>query len=927
MKLLNHKFSTIEKLSLFIDKLDQNNEIFIQVFCGDFDAIKLQGVVDLLTTKLPLSSLIGTSTAGEICNGVISRKGILISFSLFEHVKVNTYYFPDSNFESGVKAAGDVIQTDTKACVLFSEGLNGDPELFLNGFSSINKEVILAGGSAGDNAKFNKTFVIKGSEILDKGVVLASLTSKTLAVSNQYALEWTPIGKEMSITKIDKNIVYEIDNKPVFDVFAYYLGTDAVNNIPQSLIEFPLIKIEDGVIIARSMVGKTGDGGGIFAGCFKQGDKVKFAVGNFDDVLVSASKLQSKLIQKPTEATYIYSCSARDFFLKGHLNCEFELIENIAPTVGFFSYGEYFYTKEKTQLLNATTTTLSLSESSKLPSSQEKLDVTPKNSMLKSVKHLVNTTQKELDSSISNLTQYKLALDQSNVVSKTDKEGIIIYANDNFCKISGYSQQELIGSNHNIIRYLDPQNGLFHTMWTTIKSGKVWRGTYKNRTKSGNTYYVKTVISPIIDNNGHIIEYLAIGTDITDIIKKDVLIKESFTDSLTGLYNRHALLHKLKENEENILILLNLDRFSEINDYFGYDVGDKLLVKFSFKLKLIFENSKNIFRFSADNYAVLIKLENTMGNLKDTIRFFTDNLVGKDNSCEINGHTIFLDVSFGAAYGQNKDLYKQAHAALKEAKLTQKKLVIYNDENKLKNKVKNNIDIINEIKSAIKDSRIIPYYQGIVDNKTQKIVKYESLMRLVKKNGTILSPLAFLEQSKKARSYQYLTQIMINNTFEKFANLDYEFSINLAFSDIHSKDTMRVLRDNLIRHGCGEQLILEIVESESTEYLEDVTLFIQEIKQYGCKIAIDDFGSGYSNFAYLADLEIDYIKIDGSLIQNIDTDENKKLAVKSILYFAKNKGIKTIAEFVETESVFNMLVALGVDYSQGYLFSKPQKTL
>ncbi|MEY8216164.1 MAG: FIST N-terminal domain-containing protein, partial [Colwellia sp.] len=475
MKLLNHKFSTIEKLSLFIDKLDQNNEIFIQVFCGDFDAIKLQGVVDLLTTKLPLSSLIGTSTAGEICNGVISRKGILISFSLFEHVKVNTYYFPDSNFESGVKAAGDVIQTDTKACVLFSEGLNGDPELFLNGFSSINKEVILAGGSAGDNAKFNKTFVIKGSEILDKGVVLASLTSKTLAVSNQYALEWTPIGKEMSITKIDKNIVYEIDNKPVFDVFAYYLGTDAVNNIPQSLIEFPLIKIEDGVIIARSMVGKTGDGGGIFAGCFKQGDKVKFAVGNFDDVLVSASKLQSKLIQKPTEATYIYSCSARDFFLKGHLNCEFELIENIAPTVGFFSYGEYFYTKEKTQLLNATTTTLSLSESSKLPSSQEKLDVTPKNSMLKSVKHLVNTTQKELDSSISNLTQYKLALDQSNVVSKTDKEGIIIYANDNFCKISGYSQQELIGSNHNIIRYLDPQNGLFHTMWTTIKSGKVWR--------------------------------------------------------------------------------------------------------------------------------------------------------------------------------------------------------------------------------------------------------------------------------------------------------------------------------------------------------------------------------------------------------------------------------------------------------------------
>ncbi len=927
MKLLNHRFSTIKKLRLFIEKLDKNNEIFIQVFCGDFNSCKLQSVLDLLTTQLPSSKLIGTSTAGEICNGVISRKGILISFSLFEHVKVNTYYFPNSNFESGAKAANEVLQKNTKACVLFSEGLNGDPESFLNGFSSINQDVILAGGNAGDNAEFNKTFVIKGNQVLDKGIVLASLTSNTLVVSNQYIFEWTPIGKEMSITKADKNIIYEIDNKPILDVFAYYLGAEAVNNIPQSLIEFPLIKIVNGITISRSMMGKTDDGGGVFAGYFNNGDKVKFAIGNFDDVLVNASKLQLKLIKKPIEATYIYSCSARDLFLKGHLNCEFELIENIAPTVGFFSYGEYFYTKEKTQLLNTATTTLSLSEINELPNNQKKLDVTPKNSMLKSLKHLVNTTQKELDSSINHLTQYKSALDQSSIVSKTNKEGIIIYANDNFCKVSGYSQQELLGAKHNLIRHPDSSNSLFHTMWTTIKSGKIWRGTYKNRTKSGNTYYVKTVISPIFDENGHIIEYLAIRTDITDIIKKDILIKESFTDSLTGLYNRHALLHKLKEKEESILILLNLDRFSEINNYFGYDVGDKLLVKFSLKLKMIFKNNNNIFRISADNYAVIIKLENMMENLQDIIRNFTNNLVGKDNSCEINGHTIFLDVSFGAAYGQNKNLYKQAHAALKEAKSTRKKLVIYNDENKLENKIKNNIDIINEIKSAINDDRITPYYQGIVDNKTKKIVKYESLMRLIKKDGTIVSPFFFLEQSKKARSYQYLTQIMIKKTFEKFANLDYEFSINLAFSDIHSKDTMCILRDNLIKHACGKRLIIEIVESEGFEYLEEVTLFIKNVKKYGCKVAIDDFGSGYSNFSYLAKLDIDFIKIDGSLIQNIDTDMDKRFAVESVIYFAKNKGIKTIAEFVETESVFNLLVELGIDYSQGYLFSKPQKSL
>jgi diguanylate cyclase (GGDEF)-like protein len=370
---------------------------------------------------------------------------------------------------------------------------------------------------------------------------------------------------------------------------------------------------------------------------------------------------------------------------------------------------------------------------------------------------------------------------------------------------------------------------------------------------------------------------------------------------------------------------MNLDRFSEINDYFGYDVGDQILVNFSLKLKKTFENNKNIFRLPSDDYAVIIKPEENIKDQTKSIALLIDQLT--ENSCKLNGHNISIDVSFGVAYGQNSVIYRLAHIALKEAKSTHRKFVFFNDEQNLINKIKNNINIINTIKSAIKDNRITPYYQGIVDNKTKKIVKYESLIRLIKKEGTVLSPFFFLEQSKKAKNYQYLTRIMITKTFETFVNLDYDFSINLTYSDIHSKETMCVLRDNLIKHSCGERLILEIVESEGIEHLEEVTLFIQQVKQYGCKIAIDDFGSGYSNFSYLAELDIDFIKIDGSLIQNIDTDANKRLAVESILYFAKNKGIKTIAEFVETESVFNIIVELGIDYSQGYLFSKPQKSV
>jgi len=371
--------------------------------------------------------------------------------------------------------------------------------------------------------------------------------------------------------------------------------------------------------------------------------------------------------------------------------------------------------------------------------------------------------------------------------------------------------------------------------------------------------------------------------------------------------------------------LINLDRFSEINDYFGYDVGDQVLIKFSLKLQMVFQNNKNIFRLSSDNYAVLIKSEDEIKNLKEAIYIFIEQLT--ENSCELNGHNISLDVSFGVACGQNSIIYRLAHIALKEAKSTQKKLVIFNDEKNLANRLKSNIDIINTIKSAIKDDRITPYFQGIIDNKNKKIVKYESLMRLIKKDGTVLTPYFFLEQSKKAKNYQYLTRIIMKKTFEVFRNLDYEFSINLTLTDMRSEETMFVLYECLQKYHCGERLILEIVESEGIEYFKEVSEFIKKVKKFGCQIAIDDFGSGYSNFSYLAELDIDFIKIDGSLIQNIDKDMNKRLAVESILYFAKNKGIKTIAEFVETQAIFDVVIELGIDYSQGYLFAKPQKAV
>ncbi|MDX9756759.1 MAG: EAL domain-containing protein, partial [Sulfurimonas sp.] len=206
---------------------------------------------------------------------------------------------------------------------------------------------------------------------------------------------------------------------------------------------------------------------------------------------------------------------------------------------------------------------------------------------------------------------------------------------------------------------------------------------------------------------------------------------------------------------------------------------------------------------------------------------------------------------------------------------------------------------------------------------TQKIVKYEALMRIMDNNGAYITPIHFLELAKKNKLYHQLTKIMIEKTFKKFENLPYSVSINISVEDILNKEINRFILDKLKNTGMGEKIVFEIIESEGIENFEQVLEFINKIKIYGAKISIDDFGTGYSNFDYLMKLKVDYIKIDGSMIRGIDTDKNSQMVTKTIVNFAKNMGIKTVAEFVHSKNVFMKVQELDVDFSQGYYFGEP----
>ncbi len=413
--------------------------------------------------------------------------------------------------------------------------------------------------------------------------------------------------------------------------------------------------------------------------------------------------------------------------------------------------------------------------------------------------------------------------------------------------------------------------------------------------------------------------------NITDLILKEQIIEQHFKDELTGFGNREALFHRLRlDKSAKLLVLINLVGFSEINDYLGYDVGDELLKQIAnFLMHMFDEHSNVVYRINGDEFAVLL-VENDQKifrNFRDKIKRMIHNLEKKVFT--IKGYEVVVRINVGVAEGKSDEIYMQSHVALKEAKTHNKAVMFYEINESLKAKTRQNLQVIQKIRAAIENDRIVPFFQGIYDNKLHKITKYEVLMRLQEEDGSYLSPYYFLDQAKKTRLYEKLTKMMIHKSFEYLKDFDVDFSINLTKGDILSSSVKECLYENIKKYQCAHRVILEIVESEGIENFGEITAFIHEVKKLGCRIAIDDFGTGYSNFAYLVKLEVDFIKIDGSLIKDIDTNEISAMTVETMILFAKKMGYGIVAEFVDRMSVQEKLQSLSVDYSQGYLFSKP----
>lgn len=392
---------------------------------------------------------------------------------------------------------------------------------------------------------------------------------------------------------------------------------------------------------------------------------------------------------------------------------------------------------------------------------------------------------------------------------------------------------------------------------------------------------------------------------------------------------------------KQVLMVVDIIKFHQINSFFGPTRGNEVLQIFAKELKKIKDNFPNIYsvyRLRGNTFGILLtckefKSEVFQHNMT-TLQEKLSNL-SQEVKIEIDGLRANINLRIGIANNDNIEfneenkltLMKNAEVALAEAKESGKDILFYEDISNINEKHKKNLQWaskLNDIFSNQTKAEFITYFQPIYNLKTEKIEKFESLIR-IKENDDVISPFFFLDAAKQINALPKITDCVIHEACQKFQKTSYEFSINLTAQDLIKATFIKSLQEKIKKYAIEpSKVVLEILEDEDMyEHIDTIS----KLKEIGFKIAIDDFGVGYSNFKNLQILNVDYIKIDGSLVKNVANNEKDLSIIKSICAYAGALNIKTIAEFVADKEIFEIIKQSGVDYAQGYYIAAPSESL
>jgi diguanylate cyclase (GGDEF)-like protein/PAS domain S-box-containing protein len=541
------------------------------------------------------------------------------------------------------------------------------------------------------------------------------------------------------------------------------------------------------------------------------------------------------------------------------------------------------------------------------------------------------------------------AFDTYEAITIADIHGKIIRVNEAFTKITGYTEDEVIGKNPNILKSDRHDKNFYIKMWDSIRKNGYWKGEIYNRRKNGEIYPEMLSISAIKDENGDITHYVAHFFDISDM--KEAQQKAEYRalhDPLTDLYNRQQMKEDLDRiyneyfeiGEYGAFIFFDLDNFKHINDFYGHDIGDMVLREIAHILKKSFYRNDNIYRVAGDEFAVIatrlgkdrdVAIAKATMCVEMLMSLFKAPLKIEDNNIEISfsiGIKIFPDME-----NDVKEIMVDADIAMYHAKKSGKNMYHFFDDD-LDERSKNYLLTKNELSRALlQNDQLRIVYQPKVQISSGEISGFEALVRWYHPIRGCLSPNDFIYATAGNQLGYKLNEYVLRRVcsqiiqwkriYEKF---NWRIAVNISseqFADPKFEDDFLSLIDE-----CGldpNLLELEIVEDALLGDIERSIKTIKNLKSRGIKFSIDDFGTGYSSLNYLYRLPVDTLKLDKSFISHIFEGKKNASIVKLIIKTAKIFGMKTVAEGVENARVLKFLKAYGCDEYQGYYYSKPMK--
>ena len=535
------------------------------------------------------------------------------------------------------------------------------------------------------------------------------------------------------------------------------------------------------------------------------------------------------------------------------------------------------------------------------------------------------------------LIEKQYAIDQAVIVAITDVKGDITYANDNFCRISGYTREELLGNNHRILNSSLHSEKFFREMYRQIASGQVWRGEVCNKAKDGKLYWVDTTIVPQLGANGKPVAYMAIRINIT--ARKLAEEKISYMaghDALTGAGNRAFLHEKLKEalarfrrrQEPFAVLLLDLDGFKHVNDTLGHAAGDELLKELVGRLNFSLRETDVLTRLGGDEFAIIQSGE--VNQREAAIALAVRLLEIVSAPFNLDGQDVTVGTSIGIAVAPEDgidagELMQKADLALYRVKSEGRNNFRFYDEEMSKSATAR-LNLLNDLRAALVRDEFELHYQPVFDAKTRQPCGVEALVRWRHSSEGLIPPDRFIPLAEETGLIEPLGEWILEKAC-KDAVLwpdNIKIAVNLSALQFRTGKLFDVILCALVESGLPpERLELEITESVLMQNIDNNSVILQQLKNIGVSIVLDDFGTGYSSLSYLTTFPFDKIKIDKSFTRGLTNNAGCAASVASVLTLARGLDMVVTAEGIETEQQFELLRIAGVHQMQGYLFARP----